>query len=96
MTALPQSYSAELTDLENPTSVRTFSGVTSDGVISDETGKYLPFRFLSLSDQSRVEFPMGRYIIKFSPERALIAAAGQARRAQAQREQEDAPRPKIN
>lgn len=96
MTGIPEFYSAELTDLENPASVRTFSGVTSDGVISDETGKYLPFRFLSLSDQSRVEFPMGRYMIKFSPERALIAAASQARRSQMQREQEDASRPKIN
>lgn len=96
MTGIPQSYSAELTDLENPTSVRTFSGVTSDGVISDDAGKFIPFRFLALSDQSRVEFPMGRYMIKFSPERALIAAASQARRTQAQREQEDAARPKIN
>lgn len=94
--SIPQSYSAELIDVNNTAAVRTFSGITSDGVMADELGNFIPFRYLSLGDQSRFEFPMDRFLVKFSPERALIAAAGQAKREQLQREQSGAASPKIN
>ena len=94
--SLPQSYSVELTDLNNPASVRNFSGVSSDGIIQDEQQNYLPFRFLTLADQTRLEFPMDRYLVKFSPERALIAEANRQQRLQAQRSVQDAAQPKIN
>lgn len=94
--SLPQSYSVELTDLNQPGSNRSFIGVISDGIIADEQSNYLPFRFLTFSDQSRFEFPMDRFLVKFSPERALIAEANRQQRLQAQRTVESAAQPKIN
>jgi hypothetical protein len=94
--ALPESYSIELTDISNAQSVRTYSGVISDGIVQDEQANYIPFRFLTLADQTRYEFPMDRYLVKFSPERALIAEANRQQRLQAQRRSEDAEQPKIN
>lgn len=69
----PSSYTVELIDFQNPQTVRSFSGVTNDGIVQDPQHRYMPFRFLLLLDRSRYEFPMERYLVKFSPERAAIA-----------------------
>lgn len=94
--SLPSSYSVELTDLHNPGNVRSFIGVVNDGIVQDEVKNYIPYRFFSLSDQTRIEFPMDRFLVKFSPERALIAEANRLQRLQAERATQDAGQPKMN
>lgn len=93
---LPLSYSVELQDVQNPSAIRTFVGVTGDGVMQDAHQNSIPFRYILLQDQSRFEFPMERYIVRFSPERALVAEAARQRHEAQPRPAAGADQAKMN
>ncbi|MCJ7521000.1 MAG: hypothetical protein MUP21_02085 [Dehalococcoidia bacterium] len=82
--ALPESYGAALYDLEKNSEI-IYKGVIQDGLITilEETfnaGKVavssvvrtLPYRFLSLQDGTRIEYPMDRYRTVFDSDRTLV------------------------
>jgi hypothetical protein len=88
------SYSVEIIDINDPEIRKTFTHVTSDGILQDQQQRYIPYRYLVLNDQTRLEFPMERYLTRFSPERALVAEANL--RSVAQKKDETEPQPKFN
>jgi hypothetical protein len=94
--SLPLSYTVELQEVNNPSAVRTFAGVTGDGILQDAHQNSIPYRFMILQDQSRIEFPMSRYIVRFSPERALVAEAARQRVEAQQRTTGSANDAKMN
>jgi hypothetical protein len=82
--ALPESYGAALFDLES-NSEMVYKDIVQDGLITilEETIKAdktpgesvirtLPYRFLTLKDGSRIEYPMERYRTVFNSDRTLV------------------------
>ena len=82
--ALPESYGAALYDLEKNSEI-IYKGVIQDGLITvleetlkdgrptgDATVQTLPYRFLSLKDGTRIEYPMDRYRTVFDSDRTLV------------------------